>query len=200
MAKTSANMSPEKAVSTIGYLKSIDKVREFIEGEERGEVIEAASQRILALDAAGSPEPNQSASIPKKKDPKNFRHWKYHTVRFAEDEDEPLYVDKVILGTQKNPVTGKDEDVTIVHRQQRGKAVPNVLTAVVLSWMDQVETRFKQKKKGGKNGGMTMVPRRIKVRDFMILESYDEKKPVAEVERMMAEQEDDAPDAGVAEE
>jgi hypothetical protein len=199
MEKTSTTMSPKKAIDCIEGFESIDEVREFIAGDDRGPVIQAASQRMLALDAGASVEPQASSDmLPAKKNPKNWRHWKYHTVRFAEDEDEPMYVDKVILGTQIN-AKGEQEDVTIVHRQQRGKEVPNVLTAVVQSWLDQVETRFKQKKKGGKNGGMVMVPRRVKVRDFQILESYDVKKPVEEVERMLAEQEEDAPDAGVAE-
>jgi len=211
--KQSTEMSERKAVAFIGNMRSAEDVALFTDGDERGPVLQAAAQRRIALNAAGGPEllPSSEAS-PKRKNPKNWRHWKYHTVRFPEDEREPMYVDKIILGTQKN-ANGEDEDVTIVHRQQRGMDVPNVTTAVVRSWLDQVETRFKQKRKGGKSGGMVLVGRKVKSREFLILESYDEKKTPDEAALISMERDEDmsemadvpagdeeSPEGGVADE
>lgn len=196
--KQSTEMSEKKAAALIGTFRSAEDLALFIDGDDRGPVIQAAAQRKMALEAARGPEAQSNAAVKARggrKDPKNWKHWQYQTVRFPEDEDEPLYVDKVILGTQKN-AAGENEDVTIVHRQIRGVDVPNVPTAVVRSWLDQIETRLKQKRKAGQNGGMTMVPRKVRVRDFMIVESYDVKKTQEEAELIstMPEEFGDLPD------
>ena len=190
--KQSIEMSERKAAAMAGTMGSLEDLALFVDGDDRGPVIQAAAQRSIALGAAAGPEAQPRAAVQARsgrKDPKNWKHWKYHTVRFPEDEDEPLYVDKVILGTQRN-ADGVEEDVTIVHRQMRGVDVPNVPTAVVRSWFDQIETRFKQRRKPGQNGGMTMVGRRVRVRDFHIVESYDEKKTAEECALISVSQEE----------
>lgn len=111
------------------------------------------------------------------KNPRDWKQWQFHTIEFPEIDGETMYVTKNIIGTRKNEATGKEEEFEYKMRYLRGQRIPNVPLFVLKSFNDQIETRYDQKKKTGKSGGNIMVPKRVKVRSFVVHESYDEQIP-----------------------